>query len=319
MATGPPDSLSRCHNKTTRPTGSLFKQNEAKKYTSHLQKLIDSLITLLANKNTTANKCSEPLKSENNSFTWGIKRWNDIISSEFNDARWTLSRVQTDTANDAASISIRNVGTLFLPSVASAHNVAEPIICGRVLKNLTFARLEKQFHAFYGNRMIFRTHKPGTCPYTEPDESSPCLYVILLRSILIISFHLCLGLIMIAFRLYRCRQFVHHLKSFVTLDTEMMEVTPFWFISDIIGIEAVHTYGVIVRNIFATLCADVTFYVVKDLWKCASTARTKRKTKYRTVQNNMTTRNKHLSFMRDFKFSRRRVWCSEFLLGCTAV
>jgi hypothetical protein len=164
---------------------------------------------LLANKNTTANKCSEPLKYENNSFTWGIKRWNDIIPSAFNDARWVLSRVQADrqTANDAVSTSFRNVGTLFLPSVASPHNVAKPTTYSRVLKNPTFARLEKKFHAFYGNRMILRTHKPATCPYTEPDESSPCLYVIFLRSILIISFHLCLGLIMIAFRLYRCRHF----------------------------------------------------------------------------------------------------------------
>jgi hypothetical protein len=42
--------------------------------------------------------------------------------------------------------------------------------------------------------LLLHSQEPATCPYPEPDQSSPCPHYIFLRSILILSSHLCRGL-----------------------------------------------------------------------------------------------------------------------------
>ena len=68
--------------------------------------------------------------------------------------------------------------------------------CSRVLlENLTGSQLIKKFPAFYGTRsFITGLQWSATCPYPEPDQSSQCPPPNSRRSILILSFHLRLGL-----------------------------------------------------------------------------------------------------------------------------
>ena len=42
--------------------------------------------------------------------------------------------------------------------------------------------------------LLPHTQEPATCPYTEPDQSGPCSHPTFLRSILILSSHLRVGL-----------------------------------------------------------------------------------------------------------------------------
>jgi hypothetical protein len=59
-----------------------------------------------------------------------------------------------------------------------------------LLEKLTGSQLVKKFPAFYGTRMFIT---PFTCPYLEPYQSSLCPHSTSLRSILILSSHLRLG------------------------------------------------------------------------------------------------------------------------------
>jgi hypothetical protein len=44
-----------------------------------------------------------------------------------------------------------------------------------LLEKLTGSQLVKNFPAFYGTEVSFpRLQVPATCPYPEPDQSSPC-------------------------------------------------------------------------------------------------------------------------------------------------
>jgi hypothetical protein len=49
-----------------------------------------------------------------------------------------------------------------------------------LLEKLTISRLVKNFSAFYGTRkLITNSQVPTTCPYPEPDQSSPYPLVLL--------------------------------------------------------------------------------------------------------------------------------------------
>ena len=67
---------------------------------------------------------------------------------------------------------------------------------GRVLlEKLTCSQLDNKRPAFYGtHRFITSLQEPATCPYLEPDQSSPCPHPTYWRSFLILSSHLGLGL-----------------------------------------------------------------------------------------------------------------------------
>jgi len=58
-----------------------------------------------------------------------------------------------------------------------------------------------------------RSHKPATCPFPEPDQSSPCTQPTSLRSILILSFHLRLGLKVASFPQVSPPESCRHLSS----------------------------------------------------------------------------------------------------------
>ena len=65
----------------------------------------------------------------------------------------------------------------------------------RILEELTGSQLVKKFPTFYGTRrLITHSQVPATCPYPEPDQSSPCPSPTSWRFSLILSSHLCLGL-----------------------------------------------------------------------------------------------------------------------------
>jgi len=65
-----------------------------------------------------------------------------------------------------------------------------------LLQKLTGSHPIQKFPAFYNLKgSLPHSQQPTTCPYPQPDQSSPCpLHSTSWRSILILSSHLCLGL-----------------------------------------------------------------------------------------------------------------------------
>ena len=64
-----------------------------------------------------------------------------------------------------------------------------------LLEKLTGSQLVKKFPEFCGTRRVISAFRePATCPYPEPDRSSPCPHATSWRSILILFSHLRLGL-----------------------------------------------------------------------------------------------------------------------------
>jgi hypothetical protein len=63
------------------------------------------------------------------------------------------------------------------------------------LEKLIVSQVVKKFRAYYGtHRFITASTAATTCPCPESHQSNPCPSAIYWRSILILSFHLCLGL-----------------------------------------------------------------------------------------------------------------------------
>ena len=52
----------------------------------------------------------------------------------------------------------------------------------RVLEKLTFSQLVKKFPAFYGTQSsLTHLQMPASCPYPEPDQHSPCRFILFLE------------------------------------------------------------------------------------------------------------------------------------------
>jgi hypothetical protein len=67
--------------------------------------------------------------------------------------------------------------------------------CSTVLfEKLTGFQLVKKFLTFYGTRRFINTFRRATCPYPDPARSNQYPYPSSWRYILIVSYHLCLGL-----------------------------------------------------------------------------------------------------------------------------
>jgi hypothetical protein len=60
--------------------------------------------------------------------------------------------------------------------------------------NMSSATQENSPHFMEPESWLTHSQQPATCPYSEPDRSSPCPHPIYLRSILILSSRLRLGL-----------------------------------------------------------------------------------------------------------------------------